>query len=282
MFRIAFVFLYLCDMAEELHKHAELLKLQHILNDERDEFLFLQQLDEQQLSKLRVRISETLQLEQSAVWSKIAMVTNFMPNFVNAKVAETVLDPMITANISYHVSVKQSIGIIKYLSVPFMAKVAEQLIPERSVELLNALSMDLLKKLVTQLLRTNSYFTLAGFVDVTEKKKVLELSHFIQKEEDLLKISHYVNNKNYLADLVDGFSDDRVKRLIQRSVEIGLQEEIVIIATLLDERQMSRVTRILYDLPLSTLDKLLQKVSELKLDDQLKVFKETLMKQLNI
>ena len=242
----------------------------------------MQRLEEEQITRLRIRITEAIQMEQSAIWSKIAKVTTFMPNFVNAKVAETVLDPMITANISYHVSVKDAIGIIKYLSVSFMAKTAEHLIPERSVELLNALSMDLLKKLVTQLLKTKSYFTLAGFVDVTDKRKVLELSNYIPKEEDLLQISHYVNNKNYLADLVEGFSDAKLKTLIQKSVAINLHDEIIIITTCLNDKQLNRISDILNELPLSTLDKLLQKSIELKLDDQLKVVKETLLKQLNI
>ncbi|MDB5228868.1 MAG: hypothetical protein JWN78_3061 [Bacteroidota bacterium] len=269
-------------MEDDLHKHTELMKLQHILNDEKNEFGFLKQLEEQQLAALRIRISETMQLEQSAVWSKVAKVTTFMPNLVNAKVAETILDPMITANITYYVPIKEAIGIIRYLSVPFMAKVAEQLIPERCVELINALSMDVMKKLVAQLLKTKSHFTLAGFVDVTEKKKVLELSNYITKDEDVLRISHYVQNKDYLADLVEGFSNGRLRSLIETSVEIDLHEEIIIVASHLPEKQLKRISDILYDLPLSSLDKLLQKTTALKLDDQLKIIKDTLLKQLNI
>ena len=131
-------------------------------------------------------------------------------------------------------------------------------------------------------MKTKNYFTLAGFVDVTDKRKVLELSNYIPREEDLLQISHYVNNKNYLADLVDGFSDAKLKNLIQKSVDINLHDEIIIIATLLNDKQLNRISAILYDLPLSILDKLLQKSIELKLDDQLKTVKVTLLKQLNI
>lgn len=269
-------------MEEVNQKHTELIKLQHVLNDDKNELSFLSVLSDEQLVQLRIKTAEAIQLEQSTIWSKIAKVTVFMPNIVNAKVAETILDPIITANISYHVAVKDAIGIIRYLSVPFMAKVAEHLLPERSVALLNALSMDLLKQLVMQLLKTKSHFTLAGFVEVTDKHKVLELSSYIKNDEDLLKISHFVNNKNYLANLIDGFSDARLKGLIQKSAELNLHEEIILIATCLSEKQLDRITNILYDLPLSTLDKLLRKTEELNADDKLKVLKDTLIKQLNI
>lgn len=269
-------------MEEVNHKHTELIKLQHVLNDDKNELSFLDELKDEQLVLLRIKISEAIQMEQSSVWSKIAKVTVFMPNIVNAKVAETILDPMITANISYHIEVKEAIGIIRYLSVPFMAKVAEHLIPERSVQLLNALSMDLLKKLVTQLLKTESYFTLAGFVEVTDKKKVLELSNYIRSDEDLLKISHYVNNKKILVYLIDAFSDSKLKSLIQKSTELNLHQEILLIAVCLSEKQIHRITSILYDLPLPTLDKLLQKTEEMQFDEQLKPLKASLIKQLNI
>ena len=56
------------------------------------------------------------------------------------------------------------------------------------------------------------YMTAAGFVDVSDISRLIELSKVINKEEDLIHIASYVENKIYIAKIVERFSDERIQK----------------------------------------------------------------------
>ena len=125
-----------------MENKIEYQKLQHLLNTESKDFEFLQKLSADELRTLRVRMTEVMDLDQPEIWGRVAKVAKFMPNFLNAKVSETVLGALITANISTYVPIKDAISIMKNLSTPFLAEVAEYMIPEKSEELIENISVD--------------------------------------------------------------------------------------------------------------------------------------------
>jgi hypothetical protein len=167
-----------------------------------------------------------------------------MPNFVNAKVAEQALGPVITANISYYIDVRDAVSIMRFLSVPFMAEVAGYMVPEKSSELINKLPMDLMKKLVTYLCQNNKHFVVGSFVEVTELNRVVEISLHLSKESDLIGITKYVKEKSSLAGAYRAFNEQKRLKLIDvayRSRHLDIVIEMAMYLQLNEVLQMSRL-----------------------------------------
>ncbi|MBX7227110.1 MAG: hypothetical protein K1X55_13835 [Chitinophagales bacterium] len=214
-------------------------------------FSFLKKLEAQELEDLRIGMQESLDAEISQQFERIAKVAKFMPNFMNAKVAESVLGPAITAHISYYMDIKDAISIMKYLSVPFMAKTAEHMSPEKSRHIINALPMDLMKKNVVQLIKTNQHAVVGGFVEVTPEDRIIEIGKFIENNEDLHKITSYVARKANIVPVVDSFSDSRLVKLIESGFSSGYGNDLLEIFSLFNAQQQKRLVGLLPKLPAS-------------------------------
>jgi len=228
-----------------IRKHAEIAKLLHVLNGKEEDFDFLQRISNEDLHRLFLHIQQAIQMEQAPVWEKLSRVVRFMPAFVNAKVAETAVGANVTANITYHVPVRDAVAIAKHLSIPFMAEVSENLIPEKSQVLINAFPMDLLRKVIDYMLKKQSHYAIAGFVDYLERWKVIELAKQIKDEKDLIRISVFVQNKSMLSGLVPGFSEDKIFRLMMAAHELGEYGELNAVYEYLEGQERERVVKVL-------------------------------------
>jgi hypothetical protein len=230
-----------------VEKETELRKLFHLLNDDSGQKLgFLENLEFQQLEILRLKIQEQAHAEQAQLWRKLSKVANFMPNFVNAKVAEQVLGASITANISYYMEVKDAVSIMKFLSLPFMAEVAHHMIPDKSVNLLNQLPLDLMKKLVHYLLKKQEHFVVGSFVEVTERYRVLEISKTIESESDLVKISLYVKDRSSLTDVYRSFPDYRKIKLFKEAHRLNAFHVIASMAQNMKNYEVEQLSTLLF------------------------------------
>ncbi len=233
-------------MSQQNEKQAELQKLLHLLQSEEDSTLsFLDKLSKEELHQLRLKIIDVSQFTQTDIWKRLTGVSKFFPNYMNAKVAETVLGALITANMSYYMPVKDAIAIMKHLSIPFLANVSEYMTPEKAQNLISQIPIDLLKKVTTELIKNKKYLTAAGFVDVLEISKLLELSKVIYKEEDLIRITTYVENKAYVAKIVEGFSDDKINKIITVAYTNGLEEEVLAVFSHLSTKEVQRTLRVI-------------------------------------
>lgn len=230
----------------------EYQKIKHLLNiNNDDEFLFIQKINDGNLKKLRIKIAQAIDLEQADIWSRIGKVASFMPNFLNAKVAETVLGPMIAANLSNHVPIKDAVAILKNMSINFLADVATYMIPEKSSTLIDNIPIEILKKVATKLIEQSKHFTASNFVNVLPIQKIITLSEVIYNELDLILISEYVDNKQHIAKIVEGFDDKKILAIIKTAYTHQKQEEILSVFILLPQKQLDRILSLLNSLPAS-------------------------------
>jgi hypothetical protein len=231
-------------------KQTEIYKLLHFLQVENNaDYDFLEKLSAEDLQKLRLQVIEVAQIEQADIWKRLAGVAKFMPSFMNAKVAETVLGPLIAANMSYYMPERDAIAIMKHMSTNFLATVSEFMVPEKAKHLLNAIPMDIMKKVTVRVIAQKKYLTAAGFVDVLEMSRLIELSKVIEQEEDLIRISMYVENKPYVAKIVEGYTLDRLLKIIEKAYKLELQEEVLRVFEHLDSPQVKRVLGIVNSMP---------------------------------
>jgi hypothetical protein len=240
-------------------KQTEIQKLLHFLqvNDE-NEFSFLQKLNKEELHQLRLKLIDVSLFTQTDIWKRLTGVAKYFPNYMNAKISETVMGPLIAANMSYYMPEKDAIAIMKYMSTPFLATVSEYMTPEKATHLINQIPMDILKKVTLELMQKKKFITAAGFVDVSDVVRLIELSKVIHKEEDLIHISSFVENKKYIAKIVEGFTEERLSKIIQVAYQYQLQEEILLVFEHLNNREIQKIIKVVNNLPNILKDKVLQ------------------------
>lgn len=239
-------------MSSQDKKQTEIQKLLHFLqiNDDK-EFSFLEKLTKEELHQLRLKIIDVSQFSQTDIWKRLTGVAKFFPNYMNAKISETVMGPLIAANMSYHMPEKDAIAIMKYMSTSFLATVSEYMTPEKAKNLINQIPMDILKKVTTDLVQKKKYMVAAGFVDVSDVPRLVELSKIIYKEEDLIRISSFVENKQYIAKIVEGFSDERLNKIITVAYQYNFQDEVLTVFSHLSNKEVQRVLKIISVLPVN-------------------------------
>lgn len=222
-------------------KHIELEKIATLLSVAPQAIDFLHSIDDENLEKLRLMVVDTVEMRRDDVWKRVAKVTAFMPNIINAKVAETIVGPSITANLSYHLPIKDVVSIMKHLSVPFMATTAEHMIPEQSKDLLRDLPTDLLKKLVIQLIKVDKHVVISGFVEYTPKYKVVEIVPVLPTPKDALYISQYIADKSLTASIFSALGEQQMKGLVIAAMQENMEEEIISTYPYLNENTMKKM-----------------------------------------
>lgn len=220
---------------------TEIEKLAHVLRITPDRIEYLKKLSLDELRSLNDSISNRLLTDSSDVWAKLAGVAKFMPNFINAQVARSLLGPNITANLTYHIDTKQAVSIASSLSIDFLAQVAENLVPARARHLIEALPMDLLVKLTRTLTRDKKFFTMGAFVDYMDREKILALSREIPDTESLLRVGLYTQNKAHVATLADGFSDEKIIDMIETAQQKDLWPSLIGLLAHFTEAQHRRL-----------------------------------------
>lgn len=246
-------------MSDDNKKQTELQKILTLLQIEQDEsFSFLNKLSKEELQLLRLKIIDVAQFTQTDIWKRLTGVAKFFPNYMNAKISETVMGPLIAANMSYYMPEKEAISIMKYMSTPFLATVSEYMTPENAKNLINQIPMDILKKVTIELVKKKKYLVAAGFVGVSEISRLIELSKVITNENDLIKISSFVENKEYIAKIVEGFSDERLNKIITLAYNNQEQEEVLNVFIHLNKKETQRILKVISYLPATLKTRVLQ------------------------
>jgi uncharacterized protein (DUF2267 family) len=239
-------------------KQTEIQKLLHFLQvKDESHFSFLQKLNKEELHQLRLKVIDVSQFTQTDIWKRLTGVAKYFPNYMNAKISETVMGPLIAANMSYYMPEKDAIAIMKYMSTSFLATVSEYMTPEKAQHLINQIPMDILKKVTMELVNKKKFMTAAGFVDVSDVPRLVELSKVIHKEEDLIRISTFVENKKYIAKIVEGFSDERLAKIIQVAYQHHIQDEVLLVFEHLSHRETQKVIKVVNSFPSTLKEKVL-------------------------
>ena len=121
--------------------------------------------------------------------------------------------------------------------------------PEKAQHLINQIPMDILKKVTAELVLKKKFITAAGFVDVSDIPRLVELSKIIHNEEDLIRISSFVENKKYIAKIVEGFSDHRLSKIITIAYHHNLQQEVLMVFEHLSNKETVKVLDVVDKLP---------------------------------
>lgn len=231
----------------EISHETEMLRLAHNLAAKPDELHPLTGVDASTLAHLN-GLLQKMQFDHSLVWAKLAKVASFMPNFINAKIAQDILGPHITANLSYHLPISDVIAIAKKIRIEFLAEVTENMVAEKGAKIVDHLPLDLLKPLVRKVAERGGFFAIGSFTDYVKLDLIRQLLPEIRDNRHLLEISRFCNKKDRVAFAVGLLDDQRIKNLLLMAAEIEYWDEILSFGRYLEERDRVRVKDILQTL----------------------------------
>lgn len=207
-------------------KEVLIKKIRYVLKTEVSSSKYLEKLEVDDLILLNDQIQDALFNDQSEQWKRIAKVVKFFPNYMNAKVSEQVIGAQITANICYHIDSSDLIGVSKHLSIPFMAEVTEHIIPSKSERIVNEMPLPIIKKVVSYLMKKKQHIVVASFIEVVQRKRLVELVDAISSEDDLVLCAQYIRNIELLKDVFSGLSRERQVKMMRAALKLGQEMTI--------------------------------------------------------
>lgn len=234
-------------MSDDFHldQKTEIEKLAFILHGKENDVRYLTKLEPNEISDLRQRISGAMQGDNSDIWKRLAAVSKFMPNFINAKVAQDILGPYITANLTYHIPVKEALHISSFFPIVYMADVSEYLIPEKAEPILREFPVERMTLLTLEMIKREKFYTLGTYVDFLPKEKIDIISNQIKSEEHILKISKYVNKKERIAFVIESYSDEKILKILKVAYDLDYCEDLLEIIRYAKEEHKTRALQLL-------------------------------------
>lgn len=236
-------------------KEFELKSINNLLGVHGSELSFLEKLEPEEINKLRNQIILFSQESQKDIWVPMAKVSKFMPNFLNAKVAEDILGPSITANFSYHLHPKDALGIAGHFSIKFFCDVLEHLVPEKIEPMINQSPFDLMRRAVNELLTRRNYFLIGSLIDYTPIDSVEKIARGIENLGELISITYNARDKARVLNLFKRFDDTKIYGVMVAGLNGNLSDEIKTIYEHADEELLEKTRRIIQAKDPSLLEK---------------------------
>lgn len=227
------------------HKEFELKSIRNLLGIQNNALMFLDRLEAEELNELRQQIIIFMQDGQKEIWTPIAKVSKFMPNFLNAKVSEDILGPNITANLSYHLDPKDAIGIAGHFSIKFFCDVLEHLVPEKIENMIQQSPFDLMRRAVNELLTRKNYFLIGSLIDYTPIESVDKIARGITNLGDLISVTYNAQDKLRVLNLFKRFDDAKIFGVISAGLNTNLSEELKVIYEHADEELLNKTRKII-------------------------------------
>lgn len=233
-------------MSDSFDKKTEIQKLAHLLHTDSQSIEYFDKLSVENLKHINELLNNALLGDESPLWGRLAQVTKFIPNFINAKIAQDILGAQITANLTYHMSVKDAISIARHFSIPFLVDTAEKLIPQKAEKIVQEFPIDLIRKMIKEMLKKSMHYTMGSYVDFLPQQTILTLMKEIPDEEDILKTAVFAERKDRLADLFEEFDDQKIISFVHKAQQLNLWSELLIIVHYLSNTQLERIAYLTY------------------------------------
>lgn len=193
---------------------TELRRLAQTLHKQVDELDYLDPLDGAALQHLRSRIQLSLLDEFGELFERLAGAGKIAPDKLSAFLCKRIFGPALTANMSYYTPVHKAVTMCGHFGEDFMADVAREQVPERAVQQLEELPVDIMRPVTRKLLESGDFHVMGGFTDYLPEDKVRALMEEIEDPADHLRVSSFSQRKDRIARLTAGFDDDTLREFI--------------------------------------------------------------------
>ncbi|MBS0617026.1 MAG: hypothetical protein JSR44_02500 [Spirochaetes bacterium] len=166
---------------------------------------FLRQLDTETLEKIHKElhdyIARTEEL-QKPVFKVMAVSTQFIPNFIIAKLAHDYLTPYIIAQVVIYMDPKAAAKIGKSLRIDYMGQVAIYANPEITARIGNLMEPPLVTQVVKDLAQKNFFGKLGELADLLDDKVMIDIIKNLREGKMVGNIAHAMMNQEKLIRII--------------------------------------------------------------------------------
>lgn len=166
---------------------------------------FLDKLDDGTLEKIHAEIKgyihRTEEL-QKPVFKVMAVSTQFIPNFIIAKLAHDYLTPYIIAQVVIYMDPKAAAKIGKSLRIDYMGQVALYASPEITARIGNLMEPPLVAQVVKDLATKNFHAKLGELADLLDDKMMVELIKVMRDGKIVGNIANAMMNQEKIVRII--------------------------------------------------------------------------------
>ncbi|MBV6492276.1 MAG: hypothetical protein LDLANPLL_00269 [Turneriella sp.] len=167
---------------------------------------FLEKVDDETLQKIHKEIhdyiSRTEEL-QKPVFKVMAVATQFIPNFIIAKLAHDYLTPYIIAQVTIYMDPKAAAKIAKSLRIDYMAQVALYAAPEITARIGNFMDPNITAQIVKDLTSKNFTGKLGELADILEDKVLLSIVNALHDGKIVGSIANVMMNQEKILRIAE-------------------------------------------------------------------------------
>lgn len=191
---------------------AEVLKLARLLGDSQDRFAYLNDVDPDDLRKLREQVTDVLFDADLHVLQRMAMATRVIPASVLAKIGEKVFGSLLCARIAGLVDVSRGVDVAKRLTPKVLADVAVELDPRRASRIIADIPPATVAKVAAELVGREDWITVGRFVGHLPDSTVRACLTVIDDPARLEGLAEHAD-ENLLENLVEHLSEANLAKL---------------------------------------------------------------------
>jgi hypothetical protein len=172
---------------------------------------FLASLDEAILEKIHKEIHDYIRRteeQQKPVFKVMAVATQFIPNFIIAKLAHDYLTPYIIAQVVIYMDPKAAAKIGKSLRIDYMGQVALYANPEITARIGNLMEPNLVAQVVKDLANKNFHGKLGELADLLDDKMMIEIIRVLRDGRIVGNIANAMMNQEKILRIVPHMPPD--------------------------------------------------------------------------
>jgi hypothetical protein len=172
---------------------------------------FLASLDEAILEKIHKEIHDYIRRteeQQKPVFKVMAVATQFIPNFIIAKLAHDYLTPYIIAQVVIYMDPKAAAKIGKSLRIDYMGQVALYANPEITARIGNLMEPNLVAQVVKDLAHKNFHGKLGELADLLDDKMMIEIIRVLRDGRIVGSIANAMMNQEKILRIVPHMPPD--------------------------------------------------------------------------
>lgn len=176
-----------------------------------NDLTYLRNLDEPTLEKIHKEIHDYIHRTeelQRPVFKVMAVSTQFIPNFIIAKLAHDYLTPYIIAQVVIYMDPKAAAKIGKSLRIDYMGQVALYASPEITARIGNLMETNIVAQVVKDLAAKNFASKLGELADLLDDKVMLEIIKVVRDGKIVGNIANSMMNQDKIVRIAQQMPPD--------------------------------------------------------------------------
>ncbi|MCU1682157.1 MAG: hypothetical protein JWQ81_2896 [Amycolatopsis sp.] len=205
----------------EFSTRPEILKLARVLSVGPERFAYLENVDPEDLKRLRGQVTDTLFDANLAVLQRMALASRLLPVPLLAKIGEKVFGPLLCARIAGVIDASRGVDVAKRLPTGYLADVAVELDPRRASAIISGIPLKAVVDVAAELTRREDWITIGRFVGHLADRTVVACLD-VMPDVALLQVAFVLDDKSRLDHVIGLLPPQRLPGVLRAAADHDL------------------------------------------------------------